>query len=464
MIERSLSILHVNATDIGGGAERIAGDLVRGCRAAGHRAWLAVGRQRGNDAHTFTIPDDRMGGWTRALIAAADALEPWGRQRQPVRRVRRWLTRVAHPRNYLDWLRGREDFHYPQTARLPDLAPQPIDLIHAHNLHGGFFDLRRLGALSRRLPCVLTLHDEWLLTGHCAYAGACQRWLTGCGACPDLGIYPAIRRDGTARNWQIKAATYRQSQLFVATPSRWLMAQARRSMLAAGIAAARVIPNGVDLDLFRPHDRRAARRRLGLAEDRPLLLAVANRIRHNRFKDWATLQRALTELAHLRPEQEVIFVGLGDEAPDERIGPVTIRFVPFDPDPATIALYYQAADLYLHAAKSENFPTTVLEALACGTPVVATAVGGIPEQIDDIAKPAASGGANGVLVPPGDGVAMAAAVIALLADPPLLTRMGQEARTAAEARFGVERMIAAYLDWYREIAGETGGAPIRSDS
>ncbi|MCU0838797.1 MAG: glycosyltransferase, partial [Rhodospirillales bacterium] len=347
---------------------------------------------------------------------------------------------------------------------LPDLAPQPIDLIHAHNLHGGFFDLRCLGALSRRLPFVLTLHDEWLFTGHCAYTATCQRWLTGCGACPDLGIYPAISRDGTARNWRIKAATYRQSQLFVATPSRWLMAEAQRSMLAAGIAAARVIPNGVDLDLFRPHDRRAARRRLGLAEDRPLLLAVANRIRSNRFKDWGTLQRAMTEIARLRPDHEILFIGLGDEAPDEKIGPVTIRFVPFEPVPETIALYYQAADLYLHAAKSENFPTTVLEALACGTPVVATAVGGIPEQIDDLSNASASGVANGVLSPPGDGAAMAAAVISLLADPALLKSMGEHARAAATARFGVERMVAAYLDWYREIAGERVRAPIRSGS
>ncbi|MEO8679894.1 MAG: glycosyltransferase, partial [Vicinamibacterales bacterium] len=102
------------------------------------------------------------------------------------------------------------------------------------------------------------------------------------------------------------------------------------------------------------------------------------------------------------------------------------------------------ADLYLHAARADTFPLAVLEALACGTPVVATAVGGVPEQITP---------ATGVLVPKGDAAGMAAAVEALLRDDEARARLGANALADVAARFTVDRQVEAYLNWYREIAG-----------
>ena len=80
---------------------------------------------------------------------------------------------------------GPRGFSLPPDAP-PALAipPEPPDLLHAHNLHGGYFDLRQLAEFSRQLPCVVTLRDEWLLTGHCAYTGSCQRWADGLRAVP----------------------------------------------------------------------------------------------------------------------------------------------------------------------------------------------------------------------------------------------------------------------------------------
>ena len=109
------------------------------------------------------------------------------------------------------------------------------------------------------MPTVLTLHDAWLLSGHCAHSFDCERWKTGCGECPDLTIEPAIRRDATADNWVRKRDIYARSRLYVATPSPWLMGRVEQSMLAPAVEQARVIPNGVDLSVFRPADKRSIR-------------------------------------------------------------------------------------------------------------------------------------------------------------------------------------------------------------
>ena len=94
-----------------------------------------------------------------------------------------------------------------------DALPAPPDIIECHNLHGGYFDLRALPWLSRQAATVLVLHDAWLLSGHCAHSFDCDKWQTGCGACPDLSIEPALRRDGTAHNWTVKQGVYAQSRV-----------------------------------------------------------------------------------------------------------------------------------------------------------------------------------------------------------------------------------------------------------
>ena len=117
--------------------------------------------------------------------------------------------------------------------------------------------------------------------------------------------------------------------------------------------------------------------------------------------------------------------------------------LPFQKNPELVAAYYQAADIYLHAARADTFPNTVLEALACGTPVVATAVGGIPEQIVD--------GKTGFLTQPEDAADMADKIIQLLGNKDLLRKMGIAAGNYARTHFSLSRMVTDYLDFYQEI-------------
>ena len=148
--------------------------------------------------------------------------------------------------------------------------------MHMHNLHGGYFDLRELPYLTHRVPTVITLHDAWMLTGHCAHWFDCDRWRTGCGECPHLDTHPALLRDKSAFNWRRKRGIYERSDLRLATPAQWLADRIGESMLGVPTEEIRVIPQGIDLAVFRPGDRSLARRELGLDDDLFVALFVGN--------------------------------------------------------------------------------------------------------------------------------------------------------------------------------------------
>ncbi len=445
-------ILLVNTSDRGGGAERMSALLQQEYSSAGHDVSMAVGFRRGDDpcvvqldhaAHAASL--SQRAGWTVH------------RRLQPLHGRSRWAgialrlaQSLAAPEGARDRRAGREDFDFPGTRGIAAATPSP-EIIHLQNLHGGYFDLRELPRISRTCPTVWTLHDAWALSGHCAHSLGCQRWQTGCGACPDLTIYPPVRRDATAENWARKRDIFVRSRLHVATPSRWLMNRVEQSQFGVATESLRVIPNGVPLDLFHPGEQHAARAALGLPADARILLFAANGVRGNPFKDFETLRSAVEMLATRWPAGNLLLIALGEKTKIEANRSVPIRFEPPVIDPGRMALFYQAADLYLHAAKADTFPNTILEALACGTPVVATAVGGIPEQLHCLLGPAPF--PTGILTPPGDATALAAGAERILRDDVLRQRLGVNAARDARERFDIRTCAKSYLDWFEELLG-----------
>jgi glycosyltransferase involved in cell wall biosynthesis len=447
--ERPLRILQVNTVDVHGGAAKVAWDLFAAYRVRGHASWLAVGEKRTDDPDVLLIPNQELrGGWYHFWHDAGSRLPPPSKAQPGASFLRRLTSGLAEPARRFDVFRGVEDFHFPGTRRLLTLASREADLVHCHNLHGGYFDLRLLPWLSQQLPVILTLHDAWLLSGHCAHSFSCERWKTGCGRCPDLTIYPAIQRDATAGNWRRKREIYARSRLHVATPSRWLMRKVEQSMLFPAVVDARVLPNGVNLDVFCPTDRRAARGLRGIPEQALVLLTTGVMIQRNVWKDYATLHQAIALTSRRLPGQDLLLIVLGEDAPPAQVDGVEIRFIPYQSDPRIVAQYYQAADVYVHAAREDTFPSSVLEALACGTPVVATSVGGIPEQVEE--------GRTGFLVSPGDAHGLSERVAQLLSDPGLRENMGRQAAESARCRFSFDRQVDTYLEWYRELVDEKG--------
>src|SRR6266404_8536697 len=211
MPERSLRILQVNRVDSGGGAANVMRNLFQAYRARGHESWLAVGVKQSDDPNVIVIPDELNGIYrTTGYVALQAELRKFA-SKFPSRGwgfLSRSLRLLTHPRALTEQYRGIEDFNFPATYCLLDLSPKIPNLVHCHNLHGEYFDLRALSGLSRQVPVIITLHDAWLLSGHCAHSLDCERWNTGCGHCPYLTIEPDIRRDATAYNWRRKREIY----------------------------------------------------------------------------------------------------------------------------------------------------------------------------------------------------------------------------------------------------------------
>src|SRR5450759_4683890 len=311
--DRPLRILQVGTVDTGGGAASVADRLMQAYKIRGHESSMAVGRRVSDDPNVFALPDDRravyrMTGYASLQqrlkrMAGRSPGTGWG-----------WLSRslriATHPRALVEQVSGREDFEFPGTYDLLDLTPARPDVVHCHNLHGGYFDLRALKWLSRQVPTVLTLHDAWLLSGHCAHSFDCERWTTGCGECPDLAIYPAVVRDATSENWIRKQDIYADSRLYVATPSKWLMGRVEQSMLAPAVKQAQVIPNGVDLSIFRPADRRLVRNTLGIAPDAAMVLLTIGR-RESPWGDPRMERAAIAAIAARTGRSGVVFVAIG---------------------------------------------------------------------------------------------------------------------------------------------------------
>jgi glycosyltransferase involved in cell wall biosynthesis len=426
-----------------GGAARIAWDLAAKYGELGHDSLLAVGYPRSNEIgnKVLEINNDRhRSTWARVLYSLPRYL-----RRHEIRGslvLHHAIMLVAEPMRFLRWQRGCDDFDFPGSRRLLDTLPNMPDVLNCHNLHSGYFDLRILPELSRRLPVVLTLHDMWLITGHCAYAMACTRWQNGCGECPDLKRYPSIVRDATARNFKTKKEIFEKSCLYVVTPSRWLMNSIESTGSILRPTLSRVINNGIDLSEYRPADKISVRADLAVNASDFVILFVGQDAQNNPYKDYQTIKAAI-EIIRKRCVKKIVFINLGSqEEYTDILGNCEMRFYKRRGNPSEIAKFYIAADVFVHAAKADTFPSTVLESMACGTPVIATGIGGISEQIND--------GVTGFVVPPHDPGSMARRVLGLMLDNNKRKALADNAALEAGRRYSQDQQAANYIDFYQE--------------
>jgi len=338
-----------------------------------------------------------------------------------------------------------EDYEHPYSHHVLSLTGSAPDLVLCHDLHPSFFDLRALAALSNTVPVALRLFNFWLFTGHCAQALECQRWESGCGACPDLTLPPAIPFDLTRVNWHRKRRALANCRLFVSAESQWMLQRAHRSLLANAVADWRLIRGGVDLAIFHPGSKPEARRALGISENAAILLYVANGGPVNPFKDFITVRSALSAMSRRPLARPVELLVAGSFGPDERISEnVIIRQIGYERSPARMAQLYVAADVYVHASLEEPFGLSVCEALACGTPTALASAGGVLENVRD--------GENALVVPVGDAIALSEAITRLLTRPDFASAIGLRAAGRAKDLLDHRVMLQQLHDWCLEIS------------
>jgi glycosyltransferase involved in cell wall biosynthesis len=454
--ERRFHILQVNLQSHRGGDGRIVSSLHEAYRELGYDAKLLVGRGALTVDDEALLPNDEYrSSWARSWLSFSQRRSMRRQRDSTLEKLTAW---IAEPSRRWRIRSGYEDFDFPATlpAIQEVIATDRPTVVHLHNLHGGYFDLRVLPELSRIAPIVLTLHDQWTFTGHCAYSFECQRWRSGCGSCPDLTTYPGIPRDRTAENFALKREVFSRARIHVTTPSKWLMEQARRSLLAPAIEDARVIPNGVDTTVFRPGDKAIQRSRLGLPSRSKIVLCAGSVARRDYQTDRDLLHSLVEHMANTTGREiSIVFLGSATRS-DESCGSLRIIHRPFERDVTNVAAFYVASDVFLHVPRADNYPTAVLEALSCGTPVVATSVGGIPEQVDSLwasengnAHPPTT--ATGILVDPGDAAGLVKAIDFMLRNDDIRLKLARNASMAGASTMSIKLQARRTLDWYREI-------------
>jgi glycosyltransferase involved in cell wall biosynthesis len=401
----------------GGGAAQVARRLTDELKACGNRVHFLAGfgSQDLDDATVKLVNRRPFARWLRqAAAVAAERISGYQYLLQPAWKE---LTRGLN-------------FH-------------EFDVVHFHNTHGSYAHLEIVLQASQAKPVVWTLHDSWALTGHCAlpvFESAngmqqCERWQTGCGSCPALG---PLWRDRTPELWQRKAgnAVLMSGRVVCVSPSNWMLRRAESSLLKP--LTHRRISNAVTSNSFKPPvDRLDLRRRLQLPENETIIAFVGSGGEPAPIKGDPLLHAALRELAGDARQPRLIVIGNTSLPPGvgQRLGPIH--------DPEKMAAYLGAADALIVPSYIENQPLVVLEALSCGTPVVAFAVGGIPELITHER--------TGFLASSGNATELAAGirwVMGLSAD------SRREARVAAVAsvstEFSLGQQCKNYLGVYEE--------------
>jgi len=317
---------------------------------------------------------------------------------------------------------------------------QNADLVHFHGMHSGTFSYLGLPKVASSRPCLLSLHDTWAFTGHCAYSFDCERWKTGCGDCPSPEEPPAIARDGTRLEWRMKSRALLKSGIRLISKSAW-------TTRMAGVSALRhlpltEIPYGVDTGVYRPRGRARSRELLGLPQDRFVLLVSARDLTNRRHG----IDLLVGALQGLAPDVSArcILLVMGRRGVEMVHGAgLPVRDLGYLADGHLKAIAYSAADLYLFPTRADVFGLPSIESQACGTPVVSFRVGGVPDHV----RP----GETGFLAEPDDVLGFRDGIALLLQNEAARLRMSGTCRSSVLQDYDLSLEATRHADLYESI-------------
>jgi glycosyltransferase involved in cell wall biosynthesis len=323
------------------------------------------------------------------------------------------------------------------ASRLEDFGPSP-QIVNLHWISRWIDQPSFFGSIPEEIPVVWSLHDMNPLTGGCHHALDCDRFTKHCSRCPNLRR-PA-RWDAAWRNFRVKARAYARLNLHVVGNSEWTTAQARRSALMRTARSIQTIPLGVDTKEYAPVDRETARKALRIgSEEFVLCFACADVSDQN--KGLSALLETLSFLAVRGPVALIVF-GAGSLP---RVAE-SIKVIALGPvsSSAVQCLAYSAADVFVTPSRIESFGLTALEAMACGTPVVAFRTGGLPGLIEHER--------TGLLADEiGSAAGLGTALVWMREHPAERVRMGLASRQRVEDQFTAKLMAERYVELYHRV-------------
>jgi glycosyltransferase involved in cell wall biosynthesis len=403
-----MNILHINQSDISGGAAIAGYRLHQGLLALGNDSRLLVGTSKTSSSHIASIPRNKF--------------------------IENQLQRLTKCLG-LNYLNHINSFNIPKNSFYKD-----ADIINFHNLHMGYFNYLAIPALTENKPAIFTLHDMWSFTGHCTYSYDCDRWKMGCGKCPYPDIHPAVKTDNTHLEWKLKNWVYSRANLTIVTPSNWLAEQAEKSMLKR--FPIHHIPYGIDTETYQPLNAEQCRLVLGIPNNKKVLMFGAESLKDSR-KGGDLLLKALERLPEsLKSETMLLILGNGGEAMVEDLGMATLNLGYVSSDRLK-AIAFSAADLFVFPTRADNLPLVLQESMACATPMISFKIGGV----SDLVRP----GVTGYTAKPGDADDFCRGIIELLEDEALRKRMSRNCREIALKEYPLELQAERYLKVYGQI-------------
>ena len=259
--------------------------------------------------------------------------------------------------------------------RIEEIKP---DIINIHNIHGYYINVKILFEyLSKTsIPVVWTFHDCWPFTGHCSHFMRfnCNKWKTGCFSCPNSKGYPkSMFLDNSKNNYKRKKKLFTKiNKMTIVSPSNWLSDFVKESFLMQKHIL--TINNGTDLNVFKPINNNL-KSKLGLKNEKIIIGVASVWTQAKGLHDFIKLSELLSN------EYKIILVGLNKKQKESL--PANIIGIERTESVHELAELYSMADVFVNPTYSDNFPTTNIEALACGTPVITYKTGGSPEAVDE---------------------------------------------------------------------------------
>ncbi|MFH1457242.1 MAG: glycosyltransferase family 4 protein [Patescibacteria group bacterium] len=407
-----MKVLHLSTSDIQGGAFIAAYRLHKGLQKSEVDSSMLVQLKKGDD-HSVYAPSIKV---QRTLSVSRPLFDS--------------IFLIFYPK--------RKEIIF-STSMLPENILKKInklnpDIIHLNWITGGFIRVETLKKINK--PIIWTMHDMWPFTGGCHYNGECEKYKKKCGSCYVLGS----QRKNDLSKWIFnrKFRTYKNiNNLTIVTPSQWLKNRAKESILLKN-QTIKVIPNTIDVNTFKPVEKKIARGILNISTKKKIILFGAVNATSDDRKGYDYLISALDNIENKDSIELVVF---GASKPKKDIN-TKFRAHYFGRvyDDITLNLLYSAADVMIVPSKQENLSCSIMESLSCGTPVVAFDIGGNSDMIEHKK--------NGFLVKPFEPRDMANGIEWIINNENL--ELSKNARKKVIENFSVPIITKKYIEVYKE--------------
>jgi len=351
-----MKILHLNSTEISGGAGLAANRLHKGLQYAGLQSRMLVNHKKTDDWSIYD-PDTRIKRFINRLRSLQDVLP-----------LQLYSSRKQTP--FSSGLATKADIR-----KIYEFDP---DIVHMHWIGNGFFSIENFKKIGK--PIFWTFHDMWPFTGGCHYDEDCGKYETHCGACPQLESQKS--HDLAYKVFKRKIRSWEEIGITVVTPSHWLANCARKSVLFRNNEI-HVIPNGLDLETYKPTNKEVARELWSLSKEKKYILFGAINATSAKRKGLHILNQALKILSNVIKDNSVELIIFGANEPEIPVDyGFKVNYMGELQDDVSLVSLYSAVDVFVAPSTQDNLPNTVIESMSCSVPVVAFNIGGMPDMID----------------------------------------------------------------------------------